>query len=99
MSHRVTLSDLADRRVILRRAPFASLPICRANQLCSHNQTYESTLCFPQVAGIEVGPVKPAIDSFGRAFLSDGQKAHVEPAYPGKPNFPTAPHFCVPTKF
>src|SRR5260370_16152113 len=63
MSQRVTLSDLADLRVILRRAPFASLAICRANQLCSHNQTYESTLCFPQVAGIEVGPVKPAIDS------------------------------------
>ncbi len=86
ISQRVSLSDLSDLRVILRRAPFASLPICKANQLCSHNQTYESALCFPKVAGLEIGPLQTGSDSVGRNFFSAGQIVHVESGYAGRDN-------------
>jgi hypothetical protein len=86
VSKRVSLSDLTDLRVILRRAPFASLPICTANQACTYNQTYESALCFVQVAGIQVGPLQPGIDSVGRDFFSDGQNMHVHSGNEGRNN-------------
>ena len=86
MSQRVPLSDLDDLRVILRRAPFASLAICKDSQSCIHNLTLDSALCFPNVPGIEVGPLQPGFDSVGRDFLSDGQKVHVESGDAGRSN-------------
>jgi hypothetical protein len=86
MSQRVTLTDSTDLRITLRRAPFASVAICKTNQSCTHNSTFESALCFPQVAGIQVGPMRLGIDSAGRDFFTNGQQVHVESGDAGRDN-------------
>ncbi len=87
MSQRVRLSDVAEPlSVVLRRSPSASMVFCKDSQSCIHNLTLDSALCFPNVPGIDVGPLQPGIDSVGRDFLSNGQRVHVESGFAGSDN-------------
>lgn len=83
MSTRVSFSAAEPIRVVLKRAPSDSIPVCKATDECVHNRTWDSALCFPRIPGVDVGSLNRSIDSVGRDFNVGHAILHVESGYAG----------------
>jgi hypothetical protein len=76
-SNRVPVIDSSNLRVVLKRAPTETMPLCGETRACIHNPTLVSTLCFPQVDGVVVREVEPGLDSVTRQYRGCGQSLTV----------------------
>ena len=98
-SERVLLTDATDLRLILRRAPIPKISLCNDAAACVHNGTWESALCFPNVAGIGVGPIQSGIDTVSREFSIARQKLHVVSGYAGSSDLAWDPRLWASAEF